>query len=81
MSNADEWVAMYDGGDASQEFKRTKTELGQSPGVKFPLPLHRVHEIKQLEPGPLRFFRVFIVKPAAGWGVSLWQVKVYGTSA
>jgi hypothetical protein len=26
----------------------------------------------------LRYLRVYINKPARGWGVSLWQVDVYG---
>eukprot|EP00935_MAST-01C_sp_MAST-1C-sp1_P001553 g1553.t1 len=79
LNSTEGWNVLYDGGDPAQESRRTKTESGQSPGVNFKLPLHRVHEVKLAgDPQPLRFMRVFIVKPAAGWGVSLWQVDVYG---
>jgi len=27
----------------------------------------------------LRYLRIFIRKPARGWGVSLWEVDVFGT--
>jgi hypothetical protein len=54
-----------------QETKRHKTESGQSPGVKFKLSLHKVHEVElgaASDSPPLKLFRVFIVKPKAGWG-------------
>jgi hypothetical protein len=84
MTESDEWKVLYNGGNAAQETKRHKTESGQSPGVKFKLPLHKVHEVElgaASDSPPLKLFRVFIVKPKAGWGVSLWQLKVYGVKA
>ena len=27
----------------------------------------------------LRYLRLYILKPAVGWGVSLWQLDVFGT--
>ena len=72
---------------------RTEEEYGQLPGVKQKLPLHIVHTIewtpkldeKEATQGndrnchKLKYLRVFIRKPAQGWGVSLWQVDVFGT--
>ena len=71
---------------------RTVEEYGQSPGVKQKLPLHIVHAIewtpqldeKEATKGNdhnchrIKYLRVFIRKPARGWGVSLWQVDVFG---
>jgi len=71
---------------------RTVEEYGQSPGVKQKLPLHIVHTIewtpkldeKEATQGnehichKMKYLRVFIRKPARGWGVSLWQVDVFG---
>ena len=72
----------------------TKRETGQSPGVKQPTPLHVIHTIQLLvatnnntspattittqSSRPLRYLRLFILKSARGWGVSLWQFDVYG---
>lgn len=73
---------------------RTVREYGQSPGVKRKLPLHVVHTIEWPETADgdnggiteggaancrtLRYLRVFVRKPARGWGVSLWEVDVFG---
>jgi len=70
---------------------RTVEDYGQSPGVKQKLPLHIVHTIEwtpELDEKEtrgdnknchkLKYLRVFIRKPARGWGVSLWQVDVFG---
>lgn len=61
------------------------SQSGQSPGVKSVTPLHVVHDIPLL---PLRAapsssktassLRIWIRESAKGWGVSLWQVQVYG---
>lgn len=69
---------LYDGGDPLQESKRSVKEFGQSPGVKTKMPLHVLHTIAPLEGEPFRILRIFICKPAHGWGVSLWKVDVYG---
>ena len=71
--------------------RRTTEEYGQSPGVKRKMPLHVVHtidwtttaEARDEDVGDghcrrLRYLRVYIRRPARGWGVSLWQVDVFG---
>ena len=72
---------------------RTVEEYGQSPGVKQKLPLHIIHTIKWTpkekeastrgndyhDCHKIKYLRVFIRQPARGWGVSLWQVDVFGT--
>ncbi|KAL7482234.1 hypothetical protein ACHAW6_007920 [Cyclotella cf. meneghiniana] len=76
-----------------QYTRKTVKEYGQSPGVKQKLPLHIIHTIEwgtsvgisKVEISKvdnkchlMRYLRIFIRKPARGWGVSLWQVDVYG---
>ena len=66
----------------------TTTEWGQSPGVTFPTPLHILHDITldapmapsaQLNRKTISSkMRLVIHTSATGWGVSLWQVQVYG---
>ena len=62
----------------------TSTEWGQSPGVTFPTPLHIVHDIElraNTQPSDILLsskMRIVIHTSAMGWGVSLWQVQVYG---
>jgi hypothetical protein len=73
-----EWTVLYDGGDPLQESKRNVEEFGQSPGVKTKTPLHVVHTISALTVDPFQVLRIYIRKPAHGWGVSLWKVNVYG---
>jgi hypothetical protein len=67
----------------------TAKEWGQSPGVTFPTPLHVVHDIalddnhigssnqfdKEVVSSKMR---LLIHTSATGWGVSLWQIQVYG---
>uniref|UniRef100_A0A7R9ZK09 F5/8 type C domain-containing protein n=1 Tax=Craspedostauros australis TaxID=1486917 RepID=A0A7R9ZK09_9STRA len=60
-------------------------QSGQSPGVKFKLPLHITHEldISKVESSnvaqSIRYIKLIIRKPGKhGWGVSLWQFDVYG---
>lgn len=72
---------------------RAVRQYGQSPGVKLKrrLPLHIVHTIEWTETPDggggageatrcrtLRYLRVFVREPARGWGVSLWEVDVFG---
>ena len=74
--------------------RRSVREYGQSPGVKETLPLHIVHTIDWAEENDdrddeskkgvencraLRYLRLFIRTPVRGWGVSLWEVEVFGT--
>ncbi|KAK1740332.1 hypothetical protein QTG54_009282 [Skeletonema marinoi] len=69
-----------------------ESSYGQSPGVKQKLPLHILHTIEWMTSSldnneqttcqtttAFRYLRIFIRKPARGWGVSLWEVDVYGT--
>jgi len=70
-------------GDSSRIQSR---QYGQSPGVKKPTPLHVVHNISMDSGGDLpddkvvetRSLRIWIAKSAMGWGVSLWQIQIYG---
>lgn len=81
------WTVIFDGSNPHDCEYRSVKKSGQSPGVKYEMPLHVVHKIELTELEPqvkdmvFRYLRVFIVKPAAGWGVSLWQVDVYGRKA
>ena len=58
---------------------------GQSPGVKRKMPLHVVHtinlhrhDVNDRTHMEFTELRLNILKPAVGWGVSLWQLDVYG---
>ena len=68
-------------------------ETGQSPGVKTKTPLHVIHtisiqstsDIMQLQSERddkgrwIKYLKVWIQRPGKhGWGVSLWQIDVYG---
>jgi F5/8 type C domain len=56
---------------------RRPTDVGDNS--KHVVPLHYVHNIKvPVSHQPTRSLRLFIRKPATEWGVSLWQIKVYG---
>ena len=77
-------------GTNSQYPRVTNEEYGQSPGVKEKLPLHIIHTIDWSGGGAisdesnerchyLKYVRIFIRKSARGWGVSLWQVDLYGS--
>jgi hypothetical protein len=58
---------------------RHVAEFGKSPGVKTKTPLHVVHTIDELNHNwPIKYLRIGILKSEMGWGVSLWQVDVYG---
>jgi hypothetical protein len=74
-----DWHVVFDSHVDSD--RRTSTESGQSPGVTSKTPLHIVHTVTVLDHVvPFKYLRVYIRKSAMGWGVSLWQVDVYGTS-
>lgn len=79
------WCILYDGNDNSEEFRRKVKETGQSPGVKFKMPLHVIHTIDLHDISDkcpsLRYLRLFINKSEMGWGVSIWQFDVYGTDS
>lgn len=84
-SEQEEWKMLYDRSDKkSKEYEDLQifstTSSGQSPGVSFKLPLHVIHtlDLKRSEDIFFRYLRLEIMKPAAGWGVSLWQIDVYG---
>jgi len=73
----EEYIPMFDSKVDSS--RRTKLEAGQSPGVKSKIPLHVIHAIEILrESKKLRQFRILIRTSAMGWGVSLWQIKIFG---
>ena len=70
---------IFDGGGGLRaSATRTSAERGQSPGVKTPAPLHVVHTLSLADCAPLRVLRLEIRRPARGWGVSLWEVGVFG---
>uniref|UniRef100_A0A7S1BBA2 F5/8 type C domain-containing protein n=1 Tax=Corethron hystrix TaxID=216773 RepID=A0A7S1BBA2_9STRA len=77
-----EWCVLYNTQNKSQSTRRRVEEYGQSPGVKTKTPLHVVHTINidgmQVNCSSFRFLRVFIRKSAMGWGVSIWELDVYG---
>ena len=90
----DGWCTLYDGAidnndNNQQNGHRSVNEYGQSPGVKQKLPLHIIHTIDwtpvsgsgkaEQNCHTLKYLRIFIRKPGRGWGVSLWQVDVFGT--
>lgn len=89
----DDWCLLFDAGDEPfgqrNAYPHASVEQhGQSPGVKERLPLHVIHKIYWMEGVrsdiydekclSMRYLRIFIRKSARGWGVSLWQVDVYG---
>ena len=69
---------LFDGTRKAHQAWRTSTESGQSPGVKIKAPLHVVHDITLPRCAKLREVTLDILRPARGWGVSLWRVEVYG---
>lgn len=60
---------------------RTTAKYGKSPGAGAEsMPLHIVHSIALYnpDPTPIRLLRLFAIKSAVGWGVSVWQLDVFG---
>lgn len=84
--NGEKWDVLYDGSLPESEQlpnQRTSHEYGQSPGVKEKMPLHVVHKINLSPVGkennkPYTRVRLYVLRPARGWGVSLWQFDIYG---
>ena len=81
-TESEEWKLLYDRSSSSEQDASifTSTAYGQSPGVKYSLPLHIVHTLNLNRTKDIffRYLQLVIEKPAAGWGVSLWQVDVHG---
>ena len=84
ISLEEAWTVLYDGTiEADRRRFLTRSETGQSPGVKAKRPLHILHDI-DISRGaatmslPFRFLQLYIDRPAAGWGVSVWQLDVFG---
>lgn len=75
QNQSQDWIAIFD--TNRHEFE--SHEFGQSPGVTSKTPLHIVHNITSFEQvDPFTRLRVWIRSSVHGWGVSLWQVDVYG---
>ena len=82
----DAWRVVFDGGSDADRARRRVATSGRSPGVRDrAVPLHYVHTI-DLPARPavaaaaaadFRYLRLYIVRPAVGWGVSVWQLDVY----
>ena len=76
-NNKNEWSSIFD----TNKDTYKSHEYGQSPGVKTKTPLHIIHNITTVyteASRPLTRIRIWIRSSAHGWGVSLWQVDVYG---
>ena len=85
---SDSWTVFFD----SKKHEYDTTTSGKSPGVKKDMPLHYVHNITLKErPSPEAFnngmheepklidaIRILIRSSDHGWGVSLWQIDIYG---
>ena len=85
---SDSWTVFFD----SKKHEYDTTTSGKSPGVKKDMPLHYVHNVtlkEQLspeaitdgihgEPKLVDVIRILIRSSDHGWGVSLWQIDIYG---
>jgi hypothetical protein len=87
VAEKDIWTVLYDWNSVSDRSLVSRREEGQSPGVKAKRPLHVVHDV-DISKGailtssvPFRYLQLFIEQPAAGWGVSVWQLDIYGEDA
>jgi hypothetical protein len=70
---------LYDGTDPNYRTVRSEEKSGRSPGVKMEMPLHIIHTIHPISnKKPVRYLRLYILRSATGWGVSLWQFDVLG---
>jgi len=82
----DQWETFFDASRPEHAALRSSRQEGQSPAVKKPMPLHIIHTIpveRFAAPTPpsYRYLRLFINRPARGWGCSLWQFDVEGRPA
>jgi hypothetical protein len=83
---SDSWKVLFD----SKKHAYDTTTLGKSPGVKQEMPLHYIHNVtlkKRISPVEVSIkekpklidaIRIVIRSSDHGWGVSLWQVDIYG---
>ena len=81
------WSVLFDGGRDADRARRRVATSGRSPGVRDRVvPLHYVHTIDLPRGGDaaaaaaaadFRYLRLYIVRPAVGWGVSVWQLDVH----
>lgn len=72
------WI-LFDSTDINQKKSIVVDNVGQSPGVKSKTPLHVIHTLHSLQSTrSFRYLRLYILKSAMGWGVSLWQFDVIG---
>lgn len=71
------WTSLF---DSKRDTSYIVSRHGQSPGVKQKLPLHIVHNVTLSRNfhQPVKDIRILIRSSDHGWGVSLWQVDVYG---
>ena len=72
------------GGNSASLKRRTSRKSGVSPGAASE-PLHVVHDVDLRgvqgagqRPSTARWVRILMRKPAHGWGVSLWQLSLWG---
>eukprot|EP00929_Paragymnodinium_shiwhaense_P013368 TRINITY_DN121229_c0_g1_i1.p1 TRINITY_DN121229_c0_g1~~TRINITY_DN121229_c0_g1_i1.p1 ORF type:complete len:248 (+),score=35.24 TRINITY_DN121229_c0_g1_i1:84-827(+) len=78
------WETLFDSTKTGKPFKpasakRSVVQTGQSPGVKFKMPLHVIHTIDlPTTQITFKYLRLYIARPGHGWGVSLWQFNVWG---
>ena len=73
----DAWRPLF---DAAVDSKRRSTrERGTSPGVPGPkpVPLHVIDTVAVSAAVAFAELRLFIRRPARGWGVSVWQIDAY----
>ena len=71
----DAWTVLFD----SKKHAYDTTTSGKSPGVKKEMPLHYIHNATlRQEPKLIDAIRIVIRSSDHGWGVSLWQVDIYG---
>ena len=74
----DAWTVLFD----SMKHAYDTTTSGKSPGVKKKMPLHYIHNATlRQEPKLIDAIRIVIRSSDHGWGVSLWQVDIYGWKA
>ena len=78
VDDGDTWTVLFD----SKKHAYDTTTSGKSPGVKKEMPLHYIHNATlRQEPKLIDAIRIVIRSSDHGWGVSLWQVDIYGWKA
>jgi hypothetical protein len=82
--HSDDWCVLYDAKKKQHASARLVEQYGQSPGVKKKTPLHVLHTIDlegtqmQSNCASFRYLRIYINNSPTGWGVSIWELDVYG---